>query len=243
VSNVRTVRGRVEIRLDAPEVSTDGGLIALWKVDRQSGLTQSMASCLVDRRRAASVRHQAHKMLRQRVYGICAGWEDCNDFDTLKDDALYRLVLGEPPAAQPVLSRFENRIRARELYAMSNALVDLFIQNHRLSPPKQIVLDLDATEDPAHGQQEFEFYHGYYRKHCFLPLLAFASCDGSPMEMLGAILRPGNSHAGAAVPRSWPGWSNVLERPSLKPGFSFAPTQALPFRRCIRPAKTSVFLT
>jgi hypothetical protein len=100
------------------------------------------------------------------------------------------------PAQQPTLSRFENAIGARELHAMSTELVRFFADRHREKAPKRIVLDLDATDDPAHGQQELEFYHGYYRKYCFLPLLEFAQADGAPMELLAAVLRPGNSHAG-----------------------------------------------
>lgn len=186
----------VEILQDAPKVSSDGGLIALAHLDESLGLTRRMAACLKDPRKPGSVVHHMDKMLRQRVLGICAGWEDCNDFDALADDDLYRLVLGERPASQPVLSRFENTPGPGEIYGMSKALVDLFCELRAGQSPKRIVLDLDATDDPAHGQQEFEFYHGYYQTHCFLPLLAFASCDGGPMEILGAVLRPGNSHAG-----------------------------------------------
>jgi hypothetical protein len=84
----------------------------------------------------------------------------------------------------------------KELLRMSLELVRLFIEHHQKNPPQQIVIDMDATDDPAHGQQEFEFYHGYYGKHCFLPLLVFCSVDGQDEELVGAILRPGNSHAG-----------------------------------------------
>ncbi len=133
-------------------------------------------------------------MLAQRVYGICLGWEDCNDFDTLKEVALYKLVLGERPATQPTLSRFENSVFRRDLYRLE--LANLFIERHREHPPQQIVIDMDATDDPTHGQQQLEFYHGYYGHHCFLPLLVFCSVDGKDEELVGAILRAGNIHAG-----------------------------------------------
>jgi hypothetical protein len=135
-------------------------------------------------------------MLVQRIYGICQGWEDCNDFDRLCKDPMFELALGEAPAAQPTLSRFETARSRRELHAMSLALVDLFIENHRAHSPRRIVIDMDATDDPAHGQQQFEFFHGYYGHHCFLPLFVFCSVDGQDEELVGAILRPGNSHAG-----------------------------------------------
>jgi hypothetical protein len=135
-------------------------------------------------------------MLAQRIYGICQGWEDCNDFDRLREDPMLGLALGEPPATQPTLSRFETARSRRELHAMSKALVELFIENHRSRVPKRIVIDMDATDDPAHGQQEFEFFHGFYGHHCFLPLFVFCSVDGQDEELVGAVLRPGNSHAG-----------------------------------------------
>lgn len=182
--------------MDAPQISSDGGLLLLERTAKRWGLVQRMAACLTDPRRGKSVRHTVEKMLMQRVLGICLGWEDCNDFDDLRSDPLYMVCLGSEPAPQPTLSRFENSVGHRELYKLSEEFVNVFIDRHKGRPPKRIVLDLDATDDPAHGQQEFEFYHGYYQTHCFLPLLVFAEADGEPMELLAAVLRPGNAHAG-----------------------------------------------
>ena len=191
----KTCRKASEIRFDLPLTSTDGGLLLLKKANRLLGLTDRLSSCLGDPRKG-DPEHGIHKMLEQRVYGICQGWEDCNDFDTLREDALYHHILGSCPASQPTLSRFENRVRRRDLYALSIAMVEVFIQRHRANAPKQIVIDMDATDDPTHGQQEFEFFHGYYARHCFLPMLVFCSPDGDEEELVGAILRPGNVHAG-----------------------------------------------
>jgi len=181
---------------NAPDISSDGGLVLLMKTEERWGLARRMVAHLCDKRRQKSVTHSAWKMLAQRVAGICLGWEDCNDFDALREDPLYQVCLNGKPASQPTLSTFENSVGHRAIHAMSREFVRFFIDRHRGKPPKRIVLDLDATDDPAHGQQEFEFYHGYYGKHCFLPLLAFASADEGPMELVGAVLRPGNSHAG-----------------------------------------------
>jgi hypothetical protein len=178
-----------------PSTSSDGGLLLLTKVDERLGLTKRLSSVLRDPRKGSS-EHSYEKLLAQRVYGISLGWEDCNDFDTLKEDALYKLVLGGRPAAQPTLSRFENNVFRRDLYLLSLELVNLFVERHLANPPKRIVIDMDATDDPAHGQQQFEFYHGYYGHHCFLPLLVFCSVDGKDEELVGAVLRPGNVHAG-----------------------------------------------
>jgi hypothetical protein len=182
--------------LDAPEISSDGGLVLLKKTEERSGLMRRMADCLSDSRRKKSVRHTKFKMLSQRVFGICLGWEDCNDFDRLGDDPLYAVCLNGKPASQPTLSTFENGVGHRELHKMSKALARFFVERHQGQSPGRITLDLDATDDPAHGQQEFEFYHGFYGTHCFLPLLVFASMDDLPMELVAAVLRPGNSHAG-----------------------------------------------
>lgn len=191
----KTCRKAAEIRFDLPFTSSDGGLLLLKKADRLLGLTSGFASCLRDPRRG-SPEHTIQKMLTQRVYAICQGWEDCNDFDTLKEDALYTQVLEGTPASQPTLSRFENWFGRRELHRLSIALANSFIDRRRGNAPRKIVIDMDATDDPTHGQQEFEFFHGYYDCHCYLPLLVFCSADGGDEELVGAILRPGNSHAG-----------------------------------------------
>lgn len=195
VNRLKTYGRPLEIHFDAPDLSSDGGLLLVQKVDRSLNLTTRMASCLTDKRKGES-QHSLLKMLAQRVYGICLGWEDCNDFDLLKSDPLYGRILGSQPATQPTLSRFENGVNFKDLYRLSLELVHIFVEGHQKSAPKQIVIDMDATDDPAHGQQEFEFYHGFYGKHCFLPLLVFCSCDGGDEELVGAILRPGNAHAG-----------------------------------------------
>lgn len=192
--SIRSSSKRWEVCFDLPVLSSDGGLLLLKKVDESLGLTKRMASLLTDPRR--SPEHTKAKMLSQRVYGISLGWEDCNDFDALGSDPLYEATLGSKPASQPTLSRFENSVRARDLHALSLELVRLFVERHRKSPPKRIVIDMDATEDPAHGQQEFEFYHGFYGSHCFLPLLVFLSADEEDEDLVGAVLRSGNSHAG-----------------------------------------------
>jgi hypothetical protein len=194
LNNLKTACKPVEIRFDLPSTSSDGGLLLLKKADKRLGLTARLAECLQDSRRDPI--HKDSKMLAQRILGICQGWEDCNDFDALRADPLFKLALGAAPAPQPTLCRFENRRVRQELYAMSLVLVELFIDRHRSCPPKRIVIDMDATDDPAHGQQQLEFFHGYYGRHCFLPLFVFCSVDGQDEELVGAILRPGNAHAG-----------------------------------------------
>jgi hypothetical protein len=187
----------IAVAFDAGAVSSDGGLLLLRQVDKRIGLTNRLASCLGSDLRGKRAKHSSAKMLLQRVLGIAMGYEDCNDFDALRDDPMFQLVAGKGPlASQPTLSRFENSVGVRELRAMSGALFELFVEDHRGERVKRIVLDFDATDDPTHGQQELEFYHGYYERHCYLPLLCFASVDGGEQELIAAVLRPGNKHAG-----------------------------------------------
>ena len=186
---------------DAGAVSSDGGLILLRQIDAKIGLVQRLAQRLNDPRQQSKVKQSVEDMVRQRVFGICLGYEDCNDFDTLCADPAFKVAAGRLPvtgadlASQPTLCRFENSVGRKELRALMGAMVEQFIAAHPTA--SRIVLDFDATDDPTHGQQELEFFHGYYGCHCYLPLLVFATVDDKPEQhLICAVLRPGNKHAG-----------------------------------------------
>src|ERR1700761_8081627 len=158
-----SVRGKeISADFNGGHLSSDGGLVLLKQLDRNLDLTAGLSGCLVDTRQQSKVKQSALDMLRQRVYGIACGYEDCNDFDTLCSDPLFKLAADRLPltdndlASQPTLSRLENSITAADLLRMAEWIVSSFIQRHRNNPPAQIILDMDATDDPAHGQQEFE---------------------------------------------------------------------------------------
>ena len=201
---------RLTTTFDGGHLSSDGGLVLLQRVDEQLGLTARLAQCLRDERDQNLVEQSVLDLLRQRIFGIVCGYEDCNDFDTLRTDALFKLAVGRQPltgadlGSQPTLSRLENAVGPKDLLRMSAALVEMFVEGHHGAPPQRIILDADATDDPTHGQQEFEFYHGYYDHHCYLPLLVYATADGgepaclerSEQELVAAVLQPGNVHAG-----------------------------------------------
>jgi len=192
LSNLKTYQKPVEIQATAPNISSDGGLVLLKSINSRQKLTHRFSKAITDKR--SSCKHTVEKMLSQRVYGILMGWEDCNDFGELASDPLYKLVLGSVPASQPTLSRLENAVCLADVERMSKVLVDVFIDRHLARPPKRVVLDIDATDDPTHGQQEFDFYSNQYGCHCYVPLLVYGSCDGSPMEILASDLRPGSGH-------------------------------------------------
>jgi len=190
------------VRTDGGALTSDAGALLLRAVDDRLGLTQRLAGCLTDRREPAKVRHDLLALLRQRIYQIALGYEDCNDADHLRADPALKLAVGRAPmesdlASQPTLSRLENQIGWRECWRISEALLDCYLTRHRKRPPRRLVLDVDATDDETHGHQQLAFFHGYYDEHCYLPLLVFAQAEGKgEQELIGALLRPGNVHGG-----------------------------------------------
>jgi hypothetical protein len=156
------------------------------------GLIDKLTECLTDPRDPAKIQHDLRTLLAQRIFGIALGYEDLNDHDTLRHDPLFAVMADKPPAPEqplassPTLCRFENRVDRKTLVRMSTALVENFIRSFD-SPPPELVLDFDATDDPVHGQQEGRFFHGYYDHYCFLPLYVF--CRD---QLLVSYLRPSN---------------------------------------------------
>ena len=187
---------------DGGSISSDAGVVLLRQVERELGLVKRLASCVKDSRDPDKVKQRIEDMLRQRVFAIAQGYEDCNDHDSLRSDPMFKLSVDREPisgkdlASQPTLSRLENSVGKRELWRMGEVLVGQFIQGHERVKPKRIVIDSDATDDPTHGQQEFEFFHGFYDCHCYLPLLIFATADEGEQQLLASVLRRGNVHAG-----------------------------------------------
>src|SRR4029077_4487968 len=139
------------------------------------------------------------------VFGIAGGYADCNDSARLAHDPVHKLLLERDPlagpalASQPTLSRFENAVGRHELYLASVVLADLVIEHHRArlqGRARRITIDLDPTDDPTHGQQEFTFFNGHYDTWCSLPLGATLTFNAEPIQYLvAAVLRPGNSPA------------------------------------------------
>ncbi len=209
---------------DEPSQTSDGGLPLLAALDRSLGLTERLARRFPDERQTGKIVHSRLDLFRQRVFSLAAGYADCNDaervaVDPVLKEACDRDALDDPDlGSQPTLSRFENAVDARALIAMARDLEDLVIERHRKrlhGRSDRIVMDLDPTDDPTHGQQKFSFFNGHYDTSCFLPLLGFLSFDDEPEQYLFlARLRPGN-----ATPRR--GALRALRRvvPKLKRAF------------------------
>jgi hypothetical protein len=209
----------LEASFDGGRLTSDGGLPWLEQADAALGLCAAFAASIPDWRRGP-VRHARETLVRQRVFQIACGYEDQDDADTLRRDPLLKLVCGRLPetgrdlASQPTLSRLENAVDRTSCYRLAVALGELYLrERERDGMPTHIVLDLDGTDDPTHGQQEGSAYHGYYRQHMYHPLLVF---DGETNQLITAVLRPGNTHGStgvkavlkrivAALQARWPG--------------------------------------
>jgi hypothetical protein len=192
----------LEASFDGGRLTSDGGLPWLEQADAALGLCAAVAAMIPDWRRGP-VRHPLETLVRQRVFQIACGYEDQDDADTLRTDPLLKLVCGQLPesgrdlASQPTLSRLENAVDGPSCYRLAVALGTLYLrERERDGVPTHIVLDLDGTDDPTHGQQEGSAYHGYYRQHMYHPLLVF---DGETHQLITAVLRPGNTHGSTGV--------------------------------------------
>lgn len=224
-----TVEGRaVAAAFDGGQVTSDAGALLLGAADRAIGLVERFAACFKDGRTAELVEHQVPTLVGQRVFGIALGYEDLVDHDHLRHDPIFAVLAGKlaakrrdcaPVAGKSTLNRLEHAPAGtlsryhkigHDGAAIERLFVDLFLEAHA-APPKQIVLDLDATDVPLHGHQEGRFFHGYYDSYCYLPLYVFCG-----RHLLCAKLRRANIDAAAGaveevarivgqIRRRWPG--------------------------------------
>jgi hypothetical protein len=192
----------LEASFDGGRLTSDGGLPWLERAETTLGVCAAFAASIPEWRRGP-VRHPRARLVRQRVFQIACGYEDQNDADTVRTDPLLKLVCGQLPetghdlASQPTLSRLENAVDRKSCYRLALALGELYLhERERDGVPTHIILDIDGTDDPTHGQQEGSAYHGYYRQHMYHPLLVF---DGQTHQLITAVLRPGNTHGSTGV--------------------------------------------
>src|SRR6266511_3682374 len=189
-----------------PHASADGGAVLLKSLDTQLQLTKRLAACVVDSRQPGKVQHQTLELVRQRVFGLACGYADCNDAARLADDVMHKLLVDRDPiagralASQPTLSRFENAVGWAQLRDMAHVLADTVIETQRRrlkGRATRITIDLDPTDDPTHGQQEFAFFNGHYDTWCYLPVVATVTFNDEAAQFaVAAVLRPGKAPAG-----------------------------------------------
>ena len=184
------------------QITSDAGLLPLRAFDQHQHLTRDLAELLSDPREEERVRHDSLLLLRQRIYQIVAGYEDANDADRLRHDPLLQIVadqkLGQALGSQPTLSRWENSPSARDLVCLNDALLGIFIRvcGEQVRQRGEILLDIDSTDDPTHGQQQLSFFNGAYGQHMYHPMLVFERHTGC---LLAARLRPGNASSHARI--------------------------------------------
>ena len=241
-----SVEGRqVVAAFDGGRVTSEAGAMLLGATDRRMGLVDRFADCFTDYRAADLIEHPVAGLVRQRVFGLALGYEDLIDHDQLRHDPVMAVLSGKlaakrsdcaPLAGKSTLNRMElsrsqptryHRI-SYDAAAIEALFVDLFLDAH-VTPPPQITLDLDATDDPLHGHQEERFFHGYYDNYCYLPLYVFCG-----RHLLAAKLRPANIDASAGsieevarivaqIRRRWPQVRILLRADS---GFAREPLMA-----------------
>jgi len=182
-------------------VTSDSGLLFLSTVEKKTSLLKKLTDCLFDRRHQGYIDHTHREMLAQRIYQIAAGYEDCNDSAELRKDPVIKTICKRLPfsdedlASQPTLSRLENAISRTMLYRMAVAFVENFISSYR-QIPRSIILDLDDTCDPTHGDQQLTLFNRYYDTHCYQPLHIY---EGNSGDLITTLLRPGKRTSGKEV--------------------------------------------
>lgn len=225
-------------------ITSDAGAIVLREIEKATGMIRKFAACFTDRRDPERIEHTVYELVAQRIYGLCMGYEDLNDHDELRRDPFFAALVGKRDlfgrdrkqprdrgcalAGKSTLNRLERApLEGTTRYhkitfdgeAIDQVFVKLFLKAHRRAP-KQIILDLDATDDPLHGDQEGRFFHGYYRHYCYLPLYIFCG-----KHLLCARLRRSNIDAAAgsleevqrivaAIRRRWPKTEIILRADS-----------------------------
>ena len=226
---------QVVAQFDGAQMTTDGGALLLRAVEQKIGLFKRLTECFSDARDPERVEHALGEWLAQRIYALALGYEDLNDHEELRRDPLLALLAGKRALEEPLAGKSTpNRLELTptgaahsERYhkitysaeAIDALLVEIFLEAHAQSP-HQIVLDLDATDTPLHGQQEARFFHGYYGHYCYLPLYIFCG-----EHLLCARLRPSNQDASAGsveeverivrqIRRRWPKMQIILRADS-----------------------------
>ena len=211
---------KVIARFDGGNITSDAGILLLREVENRTGVLAGLGECFTDYRDTEAIEHTVRELLAKRIYGLCLGYEDLNDHDQLRWDPMLAVAVekadplgenrhkvedrGKALAGKSTLNRLEltgveasSQERYKKIVMDSGKIdqwvVDVFIGSHT-SVPQEIVLDLDATDDPIHGNQEGWFYHGYYGNYCYLPLYIF-----SGEHLLCARLRRSNIDGAAGT--------------------------------------------
>ena len=185
-------RGNTSISVDfsASEISSDGSLVLLEKIEREHRLIRGFSTHLPDLRTPEFITYSREAQLKQRVFMVMLGYEDANDVTHLQHDPLFKDVLQGDLASQPTISRFENSLDKRSIFELCNAWVDRYVSS--LAGREEVIIDVDATDDPTYGSQQMSMFNGYYGQFMYNELFFH---DGQTGQIILPVLRPGNSHS------------------------------------------------
>jgi len=199
-------RGNTSVILDfsAEEISTDGAVLLLEKLERKHGLLRYFSQYIPDNRDPFRIVHSIEKLLKQRVFTMMQGYEDANDVAYLKNDPLYQDILDGEMASQPTMSRFENSMDKHAIFNLCYAWLERYVST--LKGRKSVVIDIDSTDDPTHGNQQLSMFSGYYGHFMYNELFFH---DGDTGQIIIPVLRPGNSHS-----NKW--YVSILKRVVIK---------------------------
>ena len=192
-------RRKVQAEFSGGDITSDGGVLLLRQVDKRLGLMEAINKVIQDPRDPRYIAHSQLSLLQQRVYGLCLGYEDLNDHQTLRADPAIQTAVNreEMLGSASTLCRLENRTHRQTAVRLHDVIVDQFIASYS-SAPDELILDFDATDDPVHGGQEGRFFHGYYDHYCFLPLYVFCG-DQLLVSYLRESRKDGAKHAWAIL--------------------------------------------
>lgn len=192
---------KVEVDFNGGEVTSDAGLLFLRETESKIGVIGSIADVLRDRRHPSYVKHEIVQLLTQRVFQIASGYEDTNDSNDLRDDPVMKIACDKLPlsdsslASQPTMCRFENAFSRTDLYRIAQAFLNVFIDSYD-EAPEGIIIDIDDTDDPTHGNQQLTFFNAYHDTYCYMPLHIY---EGKSGKLITTILRPGKRPSGREI--------------------------------------------
>ncbi len=192
----------ISFNFNGGNIGSDGGVILVEKAIKRLGIVEKIVERIDDYRDQSKVIHSYNDLIHQRLTQLALGYEDCNDSNYLRKDPLLKTVINGLPegsydlGSQPTFSRFENSVTYRNIFRLSELMLEMYIKKVRRRGQGEIILDIDATDDPAHGEQEGVLFNGYYEETMYLENLVF---DGDTGDMITAVLKPGNYHCSRDV--------------------------------------------
>ena len=178
------------INFDAKNLSSDGGILLTEQIERKYGLIKNISNAFSDERHQSYVKYDYSDILKQRVFGIILGYEDANDVEKLKQDALIKEIFDGKLASQPTISRFENSVNKQVIFNVLNTWIDSYIKT--LKGRKRVIIDIDGTDAPTYGHQQLSLFNGFYGQFMYNELFFH---DGETGQIIVPVLRPGNAHS------------------------------------------------